>query len=73
MDCHIVGRNRDRLSGLKKLQELHIPNMRHHVHNVQEVKWMVEHWPKLSKLVGLDLDSKAYTWLSLNYPGIKLQ
>lgn len=53
MNCHIASCNKDclhltlairldKLSGLKKLQELHIPNMCHHVKEVNEVQWMAQ-------------------------------
>lgn len=60
------------LGGMKTLEEFHIPNMDHHVTEEQEVEWMVEHWPRLSRLVGLDEDSEAYKWLREYHPKIKL-
>ncbi|KAG0362399.1 hypothetical protein BGX24_005111 [Mortierella sp. AD032] len=42
----------DELSGLKELEELVIWRMAHRI-GVAEVKWMVEHWPKLKIIRGL--------------------
>ncbi|KAF9371385.1 hypothetical protein CPB97_002003 [Podila verticillata] len=61
------------LCGLKTLEELHIPNMDHLVAEGQEVEWMVEHWPRLSVLTGLDEDSEAYKWIEANRPHIRLE
>ncbi|KAG0342807.1 hypothetical protein BG000_001137 [Podila horticola] len=63
----------DKLAGLKKLEELHIPNMEHQVNEVPEVEWMVQNWPMLSKLVGLNPSSRAYKWLNANHPEIQLE
>lgn len=63
----------DKLASVKKLEKLHINNMGHRVTQVQEVEWMVEHWPKLWRLDGLDRDSKAYKWLKENHPEIQQQ
>ncbi|KAG0028477.1 hypothetical protein BGZ82_008418 [Podila clonocystis] len=61
------------LSGLKKLEELHIPNMDHRVKKVAEVEWMVEHWPHLSKIIGLAPASHAYMWIKEIHPEIHLE
>ncbi|KAG0028475.1 hypothetical protein BGZ82_008416 [Podila clonocystis] len=66
-------RSRTSLAGLKKLEELHIPNMDHWVEEVAEVEWMVEHWPHLSKIIGLAPASRAYKWLKDNHPKIQLE
>ncbi|KAG0012192.1 hypothetical protein BGZ82_002696 [Podila clonocystis] len=52
----------DKMDGLKKLEELYIGNMDHRV-GLQEAKWMVEQWPKLRKLSGLNASSEAFCWL----------
>lgn len=41
-----VGNGLEKLAGLKKLEELHIPHMCH-VFEIQDVQWMVGHWPRL--------------------------
>jgi len=50
----------DGMDGLKKLEELHIPNMKHQVTQVQEVEWIVERWPNLWKIVGLDPKANVF-------------
>lgn len=58
------------MNGLKKLEELYIANMDHRV-GLREVKWMVEHWPKLWKLRGLEAHMAASKWLRENHPKIQ--
>ncbi|KAG0029077.1 hypothetical protein BGZ81_004159 [Podila clonocystis] len=60
----------DKLDGLKNLEELYIANMDHQV-GLREVKWMVESWPKLSKLYGLPAHTAAAKWLKASYPEIQ--
>ncbi|KAF9323738.1 hypothetical protein BGZ91_003392 [Linnemannia elongata] len=43
----------DELSGLEELEELVVANMAHRM-GLAEVKWMVEHWPRLRKISGLE-------------------
>ncbi|KAG0084256.1 hypothetical protein BGZ92_010065 [Podila epicladia] len=61
----------EKLLRLKKLEELHIYNMDHHVIEKEEVRWMVEHWPKLRKVIGLYRESNAYRWLKRRHPEIQ--
>lgn len=42
----------DELGGLEELEEFVVVNMAHRI-GLAEVKWMVEHWPKLKRIVGL--------------------
>lgn len=67
---HEIGLNM--LAKLTKLEELDLYSLDKLIVRVEEVKWMVDHWLKLSKLQGLDPDSKAYEWLKENYPRIRL-
>ncbi|KAG0341616.1 hypothetical protein BG000_008561 [Podila horticola] len=60
----------DKMNGLKNLEELYIANMDHRV-GMREVKWMVESWPKLSKLYGLPVHTAAAKWLQASYPKIQ--
>ncbi|KAF9383078.1 hypothetical protein CPB97_006765 [Podila verticillata] len=60
----------DKMAQLEKLEELYIANMDHRV-GLQEVKWMVEHWPKLWKFCGLEAHTAASKWLKENYPKIQ--
>lgn len=60
----------DALGGLKNLQELHICKLGHAGLGVEEVKWMVKHWPRLSKICGLGRPTSAYKWLRRNRPRI---
>lgn len=59
----------DWLSELKKLEELHILSLDHHVTKEAEVVCMVGNWPKLSKISGLGANTDAYEWLQENHPG----
>ncbi|KAF9321901.1 hypothetical protein BG003_010157 [Podila horticola] len=61
-----------KLEGLKKLEELHIPNMDHQIKDVREVKWMVENWPRLSRLHGIGPRTSAHKWLEAKHPEICL-
>ncbi|KAG0349761.1 hypothetical protein BG005_010711 [Podila minutissima] len=60
----------DKLDGLKNLEELYIANMDHKV-GLREVKWMIESWPKLSKLYGLPAHTMAAKWLKASHPKIR--
>ncbi|KAG0278764.1 hypothetical protein BGZ95_003208 [Linnemannia exigua] len=42
----------DELSGLNELEELHVFRMAHRI-GIEEVRWMVEQWPKLRAIRGL--------------------
>lgn len=61
-----------KLERLKNLEELHIPNMDHQIKDVREVKWMVEHWPRLSRLFGIGSQTEAHAWLQKKHPKISL-
>lgn len=61
----------DKLSGLKRLEDLHIINMDHQVME-EEVVWMAEQWPRLSKLYGLGAHTAAHNWLLMNRRKIDL-
>lgn len=61
----------DKLRGLKKLEELHIDNMDHRVTQKEEVQWMVKHWPKLRKVIGLHRKSNACKWFKKHHPEIQ--
>ncbi|KAF9136279.1 hypothetical protein BGX30_011286 [Mortierella sp. GBA39] len=43
----------DELSGLEELEELVVARMAHRI-GLAEVKWMVEHWPRLRRIYGLE-------------------
>ncbi|KAK3811076.1 MAG: hypothetical protein J3Q66DRAFT_443327 [Benniella sp.] len=65
----------DKLSGLKSLKELNIEKMVTMI-GTKEVQWMVENWPKLSAIYGLDgrgWDMEAVEWLRENCPKIVVQ
>jgi len=55
-------------AGLKNFEELHVPNMDHQGKEVLDVEWMVENWPKLWKIIGLDGEAHAYKWLGGETP-----
>ncbi|KAG0270737.1 hypothetical protein BGZ95_001591, partial [Linnemannia exigua] len=46
----------DELAGLKELEEIVVYRMAHRI-GVEEVQWMVENWPKLKKISGLQYES----------------
>ncbi|KAK3810888.1 MAG: hypothetical protein J3Q66DRAFT_350431 [Benniella sp.] len=64
-----------KLSTLKKLEELNVTCLVVRI-GVEEVQWMVENWPRLRVIYGLDGNSgsgnKAVEWLKEHRPGIKL-
>jgi hypothetical protein len=65
----------DKLSGLKRLKELDVSNMRSQI-GKQEVKWMAKQWPKLRVIRGLPEENrtkKAVKWLQQNHPEIILR
>ncbi|KAF9344360.1 hypothetical protein BGX26_004461 [Mortierella sp. AD094] len=43
----------DKLGGLKELRELNLSHMNTRI-QLKEIKWMVEHWPKLRIICGLE-------------------
>lgn len=60
------------LEGLKSLKELDVTHMRTMI-GVEEVQWMVEHWPKLSIIRGLAdviYGGDAINWLREHHPEI---
>ncbi|KAK3811072.1 MAG: hypothetical protein J3Q66DRAFT_404458 [Benniella sp.] len=62
----------DKLSGLKSLFHLSIEKLAMKI-GTQEVQWMVENWPKLRFIFGLDVSGREYKavrWLERNYPKI---
>jgi len=62
----------DKLSGLKSLKELNIESLATKI-GIKEVQWMVENWPKLSTIYGLDGRGRhveAVEWLWENRPEI---
>ncbi|KAK3811073.1 MAG: hypothetical protein J3Q66DRAFT_404459 [Benniella sp.] len=62
----------DKLSGLKALEELNIESLATKI-GTQEVQWMVENWPNLCTIYGLDGrggDVEAVEWLQENRPKI---
>ncbi|KAF9376637.1 hypothetical protein CPB97_010681 [Podila verticillata] len=61
-----------KLDGMTRLQEVCLPYLRGHVTRQRDLAWMVEHWPKLSKLE-LFPSMKAYTWLEQYHPEIHLE
>ncbi|KAF9126239.1 hypothetical protein BGW39_006757 [Mortierella sp. 14UC] len=64
----------DLMSGLKELRELNVEEMAHLI-GVEEVRWMVEHWPKLSRVIGLAVKGEvndAVEWLKQARPWIEL-
>jgi hypothetical protein len=64
-----------KLSTLKNLEELNVTCLAVRI-GVEEVQWMVENWPRLRVIYGLDGNSssekKAVEWLKEHRPGIKL-
>ncbi|KAF9336503.1 hypothetical protein BG006_008422 [Podila minutissima] len=63
----------DRMGGFKNLEELHIPNMDHHVTVKEDVEWMVDNWPKISRVRGLGVVTEARKWLKETHPEIQLE
>ena len=66
----------EKLSGLKSLKELSIVNLVTTKIGIKEVQWMVENWPKLNTIYGLDgrgRDVEAVEWLRVNEPKIEVQ
>jgi len=63
-----------RLSGLKMLKELDVSSMNTRI-GVEEVQWMIEHWPRLQTIRGLDendFEKKVVGWLRANLPEIEV-
>jgi hypothetical protein len=65
----------DKLSGLKSLNELSIQKVATRI-GTKEVQWMVENWPNLSAIYGLDergRDVEAVECIRENFPKIVVQ
>ncbi|KAK3810986.1 MAG: hypothetical protein J3Q66DRAFT_350711 [Benniella sp.] len=64
-----------KLAGLKELKELGIERLKTRI-GVQEVQWMVDQWPKLRTILGLEKQSteeaEAVEWLQKHHPEICL-
>ncbi|KAG0243216.1 hypothetical protein B0O80DRAFT_448481 [Mortierella sp. GBAus27b] len=60
----------DELSGLKELKELNVSDMYRNT-EIEDVQWMVENWPKLETIYGLD-EWMVLEWLESHYPTIKV-
>jgi hypothetical protein len=50
-----------RLSGLKMLKELDVSSVKTMI-GVEEVQWMIEHWPRLRVIRGLDKNVAGWLW-----------
>jgi len=64
----------NKLAGLKSLKEVGVKGIASNI-GVKEVQWMVENWPKLSCIYGLDGyggDEDAVKWMKENHPRIKV-
>ncbi|KAG0246499.1 hypothetical protein B0O80DRAFT_454099 [Mortierella sp. GBAus27b] len=61
----------DKLAGLKALETLDVSGMKTRV-GLAEVQWMVEHWPKLRSIYGIDKgeDGRAADWLREHHPKV---
>ncbi|KAG0232608.1 hypothetical protein B0O80DRAFT_499645 [Mortierella sp. GBAus27b] len=68
-----------KLEGLKELESLDVFNLRTRI-GLEEVQWMVEHWPKLQSIEGFGTKAnyedynnrKALEWLNAHHPEIGL-
>ncbi|KAF9086567.1 hypothetical protein BGX23_008790 [Mortierella sp. AD031] len=66
-----------KLGGLKGMQMLNVSNMAHRI-GLRDVQWMVDSWPKLLALEGLNVNAKeghefeAVKWLKENHPLISV-
>ncbi|KAF9905656.1 hypothetical protein EC991_001486 [Linnemannia zychae] len=49
----------DELAGLEQLEELDVSQMAHRI-GMEEVRWMVEHWPNLKTVEGLKYEDCLY-------------
>ncbi|KAG0246901.1 hypothetical protein B0O80DRAFT_466744 [Mortierella sp. GBAus27b] len=64
-----------KLAGLKALKELNVWGMRLRMGS-KEAQWMVEHWPGLRAIYGLDeweYDKEAAKWLRARHPELDLR
>jgi hypothetical protein len=64
----------DKLSGLKSLKELYVRRLETKI-GIKEVQWMVENWPKLRAIHGIDnyrRDVEAVRWLRESRPKIEV-
>ncbi|KAF9151280.1 hypothetical protein BG015_006870 [Linnemannia schmuckeri] len=64
----------DLMSELKELRELNIEQMAHRI-GLEEVQWMVANWPKLNRIIGLNVKDEtieAVEWLKKERPWIEL-
>lgn len=62
------------MSELKELVELNVEQMAHRI-GLEEVQWMVAHWPRLRKIIGLNIKgemNEAIEWLKKTRPWIEL-
>ncbi|KAI8362253.1 hypothetical protein B0O80DRAFT_435402, partial [Mortierella sp. GBAus27b] len=62
------------LSGLKALKELDVSCMRTKI-GVNEVQWMIEHWPEIRAIYGLETkghENEGAQWLRQHHPAIIL-
>ncbi|KAG9064363.1 hypothetical protein KI688_003551 [Linnemannia hyalina] len=64
----------DLMSNLKELRELNVEQMAHRI-GLEEVQWMVANWPRLNRIIGLNVKDesiKAVEWLKKARPWIEL-
>ncbi|KAF9127193.1 hypothetical protein BGX30_014912 [Mortierella sp. GBA39] len=64
----------DLMSDLKELRELNVEQMAHRI-GLEEVQWMVANWPRLNRIIGLNVKNesiKAVEWLKKARPWIEL-
>lgn len=64
----------DLMSDLKELRELNVEQMAHRI-GLEEVQWMVANWPRLNRIIGLNVKDeaiKAVEWLKTARPWIEL-
>ncbi|KAF9550576.1 hypothetical protein EC957_000250 [Mortierella hygrophila] len=64
----------DLMSDLKELRELNVEQMAHRI-GLEEVQWMVTNWPRLNRIIGLNVKDesiKAVEWLKNARPWIEL-
>ncbi|KAG0330738.1 hypothetical protein BG000_011542 [Podila horticola] len=57
----------EKLKPLVNLTALNLFRMRHEV-GLHDVKWMVQNWPKLKLLQGLEIGGDAYKYIQKHYP-----
>ncbi|KAK3835377.1 MAG: hypothetical protein JOS17DRAFT_736980 [Linnemannia elongata] len=64
----------DLMSDLKELRELNVEQMAHQI-GLEEVQWIVSNWPRLNKIIGLNVKDgaiEAVEWLKKARPWIEL-